>query len=622
MANNGGPLNFRRGLDELETGNKQSADSQLQRAQMITDVGQRYSDSVDKLARNISSGVQGVIQNIDSAEEMRMKRQLSRQENDAYNRKVAHDEKFEPLEEARLKGEIERGDVLTKAAQLKLDLETDDYKKRQAGKEASDRAIADSYNSSGAKKPTGWEKMSVSDQASYATAKNAESDRKLANTSKSLGIEKDKAAIASFEVDRTEKIIALLQKSGPEATIAMIKNPDIAVTQGLPESQVKLTRDKFEAYNKNAQAYGKGQALTARMFKIAGLETTGANGTVSQADMDNFADKMTGFWQSFDNISNDPKQQELKSIMVEMMSGSAASGGWRIQSDSDVKLAYERMGSTPNQPNWDEGKYYSTLAAIVAGNGQVKSFFNTSNARTNEAKEQLKRDIVSNDGFRGIPMKEKADALYMQQPASMRDPKSSSYIAPDEFSKKSAQELYNSTFGFDREKNAPNLVAPAHWQEGQALDLALRDPVQSAKLVERARATQTETFNFSNPSNQATVASVNAYRANTASIVNSPAALVGVDPAKGPLPSTKLGEQVDPINGNPNAPVTFSESMLGGSPGYSVVPQPSGKAAAGATPVGKTAEKYRAGVVKKLDLHPSWDEDVRAVFNMARGQHQ
>jgi len=621
MANNGGPLNFRRGLDELETGNKQSADSQLQRAQMITDVGQRYSDSVDKLARNISSGVQGVIQNIDSAEEMRMKRQLSRQENDAYNRKVAHDEKFEPLEEARLKGEIERGDVLTKAAQLKLDLETDDYKKRQAGKDASDRAIADSYNSSGAKKPPGWEKMSVSDQASYATAKNAEADRKLGNASKVATIAEINAKTAESEVNRTGKIMELAQKSGPEATIAMVKNPDIAVTQGIPEPQLKRTHEKFDAYNKAAKAYGDGLSITEREFKIAGLETTGVDGTVSQEDSKRFAEKMTGFWASFDNIANDPKQYELKGIMVEQMSQQASAGAWRIQSEQDVKMAYDRMGAHPGQPGWDEGKFYSTLATIMSGSGKVEAYYNTINSRANDAKKQLKVDIVANDGFQGVAMKEKAAALYMQQPAYIRNPKSSNYISPDEFAKKSAQEMYNSTYGFDREKNAPNLVAPAHWQEGQALDLALRDPVQSAKLVEHAKA-NAPTFNFSNPSNQAILAKVNAYRGNGASIVSSPAALVGVDPAKGPLPSTKLGEQVDPINGNPNAPVTFSESMLGGSPGYSVVPQPSGKAAAGATPVGKTAEKYRAGVVKKLDLHPSWDEDVRAVFNMARGQHQ
>jgi hypothetical protein len=621
MADNGGPLNFRRGLDELQTGNKQSADSQTQRAQMITDLGQRYSDSVDKLARNISSGVQGVIQNMDSAEEMRMKRQLSMQQTDAYKRKVAHDEKFEPLEEARLKGEIEREDVLTKGAKLKLDTEKEEYAQKKAGKDASDRAIADSYNSSGAKKPPGWAKMSVAAQASYATAKNTESDRKLSNTGKVATIAETNAKIAESEVNRTGKIMELAHKSGPEAVVAMVKNPDIAVTQGIPEPQLKRTLENFGAYNKSAQAYGKGQALTARMFKIAGLETTGANGTVSQDDMGRFAEKMTGFWQSFDNIAGDPKQQELKSIMVEMMSGSAAAGGWKIQSDSDVKLAYERMGSEPNQPNWDEGKYYSTLASIVAGNGKVKGFFNTLNARSNASQEQLKVDLVAADGFQGVPMKEKAAALYMQQPASMRDPKSSSYISPDEFAKKSAQEMYNSTFGIDREKNAPNLVAPAHWQDGQALDLALRDPVESAKLVERANA-NAPTFAFSNPSNQAILAKVNADRRKAGSLVSSPAALAGVDPAKGSLPSTKLGEQVDPINGNPNAPMTFSQFMLGESPGFSVVPQPSGKAAAGATPVGKTAEKYQAGVVKKADLHPEWQDDVKAVFNMARGQQQ
>lgn len=619
MADNGGPLNFRRGLDELQTGNKQSADSQVQRAQIITDLGQRYSDSVDKLARNISSGVQGVIQNMDSAEEMRMKRQLSMQQTDAYNRKVAHDKKFEPIEEATAKANLEHLETQTEIAKVNWQRTDDEYAQRKSAKDASDRAIADSYNSSGAKKPPGWADMSVSDQASYATAKNTESDRKLGNASKVATIAEINAKTAESEVNRTGKIMELAQKSGPEATIAMVKNPDIAVTQGIPEPQLKRTHEKFEAYNKASKAYGDGLSITQREFKIAGLETTGVDGTVSKEDAKRFAEKMTGFWASFDNIANDPKQYELKGIMVEQMSQQASAGAWRIQSEQDVKMAYDRMGAHPGQPGWDEGKFYSTLATIMSGSGKVEAYYNTINARANDAKKQLKVDLVAADGFQGVAMKEKAAALYMQQPASMRDPKSSSYISPDEFAKKSAQEMYNSTYGINREKNEPNLVAPAHWQEGQALDLALRDPVESAKLVEHARA-NTPTFNFSNPSNQAILANVNTYRGKAASIVNSPAALAGVDPAKGPLPSTKLGEQVDPINGNPNAPVTFSQFMLGESPGYSVVPQPSGKAAAGATPVGKTAGKYQAGVREKYDLKPDFKDDVYAVFNTARGQ--
>jgi hypothetical protein len=614
MADNGGPLNFRRGLDELQQGNAQSADSENQKAQMISAVGQRYSDSVDKLARNISSGVQGIIQNVQSAEELRMKRDAQRQQSEMHDWDMQHKKKFEPLEELQLHGNIDHSKVLTDKAKADMEREDKDYKQKQAGKEASDRALVDVFNSSGATKPKGWSDKSVAEQAAYAATINAEQDRNLKRADTKVGIDLKKSEIATSEVKRTEAIFQLTQKAGPEALIAMVKNPDSVVTKDVPEAQLKRTQEKWDAYNKSAQAYGQGQQLTARMFKIAGLKTTGENGTVSETDMDRYAEKMTGFYASFDNIAGDPKQQELKALMVEQMSMSAAAGNWRIQSDSDVKLAYDRMGSMPGQPNWDEGKFQSTLATILAGNGKVKSFYRTTNARANESKEQLKRDLMAHDGFLGIPMKEKANALYMQQPASMRDPKSSDYIPPDEFSKKSAQELYNSTFGINREKNEPNLVAPIHWQEQQQLDLTLRDPVESAKLIAQAKATQVAPFTFNDPSNQAIADNVNKYRRGAGALISSPAALAGVDKTKGPIPTTRGGEQVDPVNGNPNAPLTFSQAMLGESPGFYVVPQHSGKAAAGATPVGKTAEKYQIGVQKKFDLHPTWQQDTLATF--------
>lgn len=613
-TNGGGPLNFRRGLDELQQGNAQSADSQTQKAQMIGAVGQRYSDSVDRLAHNITSGVQGVIQNVQSSEELRMRRDMQRQQMAANDWRLKKEQELAPLEKQQLQNNVEHSEILVKKSKLDFEHETVDYQQKQEGKQASDRALVDAFNSSGKAKPKGWVSMSTSAQAAYVASQEAESDRKLKRSATVTDIDLKKSEIATSEVRRTDAIMQLTQKAGPEAVMAMVKNPDGVVTKDIPPEQLKRTQEKWSEYNKSAQAYGKGQQLTARMFQIAGLETTGKNGVPTEDDMERHAEQMAGLFGTFGKATGNPKQKELDGLMVELMSQQAEAGKWRIQSDSDVNIAYQRMGSKPGAPDFNQGKFFETLASVMAESQNTKAYFRTSNARANETREQLKRDIVANDGFLGIPMKEKADALYMQQPYSMRNPESSSYIPPDEFSKKSTQEMYNSTFGFNADKGEPNLAAPLHWQQQQQMDLMLRDPLQSAKLIEQTRAQTSKPFTFTDASNQAIADNVYAYRKNAVNIVSSPAAKAGIDPTTKALPTTKVGEQVDTSRGNPNAPVIFNQALFGEAPGFAVVPQPSGKAAAGATPVGKTAGKYQAGVQKKFDLHPTWRDDVLGAF--------
>lgn len=673
MADNGGPLNFRRGLDEIQTGNAMSADSQNQKAQMISAVGQRYSDSVDKVAQNVSRGTQGAIQSVQASEEMRMKRDLQRQQMDVNDLEIKHKKVMLPLEEAKMKKDMEISDETLKGAQFKNIKTQYDLNREQEGDAGADAGIALSYKGT---KPADWDKMTTTTQAAWVKSntdmvgkgvdletkqkeleikgtdltkagldiqlkgKDLQSkdiqiqSQKLGLTGQAVEIEGKKISnrldearigsvhlqnklvkgeIASQELGRQKSIIELNNMQAvPAQTIrAYAANPESVATFGLDKDTVKAQQEKWKPVEEKAKYVADTQLMRNEFAELLGVKPKSATGVLSEAELSQIDAKQGTLGAALRRIQGDPNQKMLEAKMVGMIEHASKAGGFPLKAEYDFAFAQKATG-TPGTPGFDNHSFLQSMMSFKQSKANTVSFFGLMNQSINKGREEVKREVESNDGFRGISPTEKANALYSVQGIGYQIEGKPGYKSRDDFAKLPVQQQVNAAFGFDQEHNKPVYNAPRHWEETRQTVEAFKDPQKVDAMVRNSSASGG--FTFSDPSNAKMQEQYEKSRRVGGAVLSSPQAVAGVDASKGSTPATggQTAEQVNAKAGSTTTPVILHDDGVS-VPGYKVVSQPSGKAAAGATPTGKQAHDHKTTVLQKYNI----DKDGLGKFSGA-----
>lgn len=592
-------MNFRRGVDALSNSGKTTAGAINMRTQMTERRTDRIEQTAARETENIVQGVKGVSDAIRQKEIDRQKKETFEWEKRKADQDYENAQAMNPLKQKQTKLDIEatEQDVAIKGS--KNEREISEYNRAKDNRDANDKAVVDSYSG---KKPAGWDAMGMSEKAAYVAAQNKEKDRQLDQAKGWTDIKTAKLQQDKIETDINGNILDLAKKSDPAQLAAWGKDPNTIsmrhVDMNTPAGKAAYERQakNFDKTKEAAQFVNDRQASVERVAGYGGVKLN-PDGTLSKEEADKW--QLSGFSGFIKSKTGDPNYKAARAEMGGILAQAAKEGTFgSLNRDSEIKLALEGAGGDPTKVNWTDSMFQEA-DQLINSNGGAQAFFNRQSNALNDTRSKIRQDFQANDGFGYLSLSERQGVLYNLAPTSYKKAGEKDFINPDQMT---PQELARAAFGADPATNKPLYEIPQAWQEDVALSRAIKDG--SAYAIQQ----QSTNEMFWTGDNAKRAAKVAEGRKSIGIAVSGPAAAAGIARNQ-PLKTGPVGEQVDPVRGSSQTPVVFDPATQG----YSVVSQPSGKAAAGATPSGDT-DAFKVNVQRKGGLAPDWETKTNSAF--------